>query len=282
MSIHERQNRPQSLALLAAQQHLYSRAKGIRNVAIAVVLGVAILGLVASAVDNRHFTHVLPSLVLLSWFFDQRVLTTRERAALAEAAQMQEAFDCFVLDLPWPSCKGIERPTDDRVKQLAVARAKRNVRPLENWYPPSAIPTDPILAKVHCQRTNCWWEINLRRKWVGLGRMVFWGLLAVLLLLSASTGLTVAKLVGILASNIRVVAWGLNERDDQAAAIERLVGIHSLVSGFRADRLPSAAEIRGIQDAVFDHRRVAPPIPDWFYGWHRYAQEVEASGGLDS
>ena len=282
MSIQERQNRSQSLALLAAQRRLYSRAKRMRNVAITIIVAVAILGLIASAADNQQFGDVLPSLVLLSWLFDQRVLTTREQAARTEAATIQEAFDCFVLDLPWPSHKGIQRPTEERVRQLALAATANNGRLLKNWYPPNAIPADPVLATLHCQRTNCWWDVNLRQKWIGLVRTLLWGLLAVLLLLSASTGITVAKLVAILASNIRVVAWGLNERDNHAAAIERLVGIHSFLSSFRAEQPPSPTDIRSVQDAVFDHRRSTPPIPDWFYWWHRHNQEREADGGLDS
>ena len=278
MSIQERQNRSQSLALLAAQRRLYSRAKKTRNISITTVFAVAILGLVASAMDNQQFGYFLPSLILLSWFFDQRVLTTREQAARTEAAIIQEAFDCFVLDLPWPSYKGIQRPTEDRVRQLAI----KNGRLLENWYPPNAIPADPILAKLHCQRTNCWWDVNLRKKWIAVVRTFLWGFFAVVLLLSAITGITVAKLLAILASNIRVIAWGLNERDNQAAAIERLVGIHAFVSSFRAEQAPSPADIRRIQDAVFDHRRSTPPIADWFYWRHRHNQEQEAGGSLDS
>ena len=193
---------------------------------------------------------------------------------------MQEAFDCFVLDIPWPSHKGIQRPTEDRVRQLAMAA--KGVRLLENWYPPNAIPAEPMVAQLHCQRTNYWWDVNLRKKWTGLVRTLLWVLVALLLLLSISTGVTVAKLVAIIASNIRVVAWGLNERDNHATAIEHLVGMHSFVSSFGAEQPPSPADIRSVQDAVFDHRRSTPPIPDWFYWWHRHNQELEAGGGLNS
>ena len=35
-----------------------------------------------------------------------------------EAAAMQEDFDCFVLDMPWPEHLGVARPTRDRVEEL--------------------------------------------------------------------------------------------------------------------------------------------------------------------
>ncbi len=281
MSIQERQNQPKSLARLAAVRYLYSRAKRLRNIAIAVVLAVAILGLVASAVDSQYFAHLVSSLVLMSWLLDQCFLS-RVRAALAEAARIQEAFDCFVLDLPWPPYRGLHRPTEDRVNQLAAAYNEKNGRPLQDWYPPSAIPDDPILAKLRCQRINCWWEIDLRKKWIDFGCMVFCGFGTILLLLAVSTDLTVAQFVGILAASIRVITWGLNEYNNQTAAINRLRDIHSFAEGVRADQLPSEREIRGVQDAVFDHRRSAPPVPDWFYEWHRRRQESEAGGVGDS
>ncbi len=279
MSIQERQNLSHSLTLLAAQRQLYSRAKRMRNVAITIVLGVATLGLVGSMVDSQQFTQFFPSVVLLSWLFDQRVLATRERDLRTEAATIQEAFDCLVLDLSWPSYRGIQPPTTDRVRQLAAAA--KDVGTLKNWYPPNAIPVDPMLAKLHCQRTNCWWDVSLRRKWRSFLWTVLWGLFVLLIVVSAATGLTVAKVVAILASNIRVMAWGLSERDKQASAIERVADIHSFVSSFGAEQPPSAADVRGVQDAVFDHRRSTPPLPDWFYWWHRETQEREAGGGSD-
>lgn len=280
MSIQDRQTQPDSLILLAAQRHLYSRAKRVRNISVMIIVGIAILGLIASVIENQQFAHLLASLALLSWLFDQRVLATKEHALRTEAATIQEAFDCFVLDLPWPSYKGVHRPTNDRVKQLAMTAT--DAGPLENWYPPDSIPADPMMARLHCQRTNCWWDVTLREKWIGFLRTLFWALLAVLVLLSASTGITVAKLTAVFASNIRVIAWGLNECDNQAAAIGRLHAIHSFISSFRVEQPPSAVEIRGVQDAVFDHRRSTPPVPDWFYWWHRRVQEREAGGRLRS
>ena len=282
MSIQERQNQPRALGLLAAQRYLYSRAKMFRNVTIAVVLVAAILSLVASVIDNKHFAQSLTVFVLLSWAFDQLVLAAKERAARTEAATIQEAFDCFVLDLSWPSYKGIQPPTEDRIRQLTTRAKKKHTRSLENWHQLNDIPDDPILARLHCQRTNFWWDVNLRNKWITSIQIIFCVLLALLVLLSVPTGLTVAKLLAILTSNIRVLAWGLNERASQASAIKRLNGIHSFLSKSPERTPPSIADVRGIQDTLFEHRCSAPPIPDRFYWWHRPRQEREAGGGLDS
>lgn len=276
MSIQERQNSHRSLTLLAAQRLLYSRSKKTRNIATAIVITVAVVGLIASLVSSQYFERFLPSFVLLSWLFDQQFLKKKEQTLRTEAATLQEAFDCSVLDLPWPRYKGIQPPTEDRIKQLAAVAQTQNRELLRDWYPPDEIPANPVMAKLHCQRTNCWWDVNLRRRYIGFVRTLFWGFALVLILLSVSTGLTVSKVLAMLACSIRLIAWGLNESDTHAAAAERVAGIHYLLSRFPDNQPPSPVDSRHIQDAIFEHRSSTPPVPDWFYWWHRKSQEQEA------
>ena len=57
MSIQERQNRPESLALLAAQRLLYRRAKKMRAIGVVLVALIAVLGLSAASLDgHRHLS----------------------------------------------------------------------------------------------------------------------------------------------------------------------------------------------------------------------------------
>ena len=280
MSIPENQNRPESLTALAALRLRYLQAKKIRNYSVVLILLVAILGLIASVVDNEDFSHFLPSFVLLVWLIDQQVLKRREAKIKAEAAAIQEHFDCIVLDLPWPTHKGISRPTADRIGQLAGSWGSTGRAPEElvDWYPPSNIPDDSLLAKVYCQRMNCWWDLNLRQEWRSSLKFVFWSFLALLLLLSVVTGITVATLVAIVASNIRILAWGLAENHDQNEAVWRVSRIHRFLSTFSEDNPPSSSDVRSVQDEIFEHRRSNPKVPDWFYWWKREHKEREAGG----
>lgn len=277
MSIQERQNSPESIRRLSAQRYLYSLAKRVRSVSMLTIGGVAIVGLVASATGVKHYAQYVSVAILLSWLFDQVLLLTRERAHRLEAATIQEAFDCFVLDLAWPLHRGIQPPTSDRVNQLAMA-ADHNTGELENWYPLDEMPSNPMLAKIRCQRTNFWWDADLREQWVKCVSWTFYILFALLIVLAVLTGLTVAELVAVMVSGIRVLAWVLNECYSQTSAIRRLRGVHSFISDFREDRLPSAADIRGVQDVAFEHRCSAPPVPDWFYRHHRNTHETQARG----
>ena len=284
MNIQENQNQPESLKKLAAQRLLYNYAKWIRNIDILVIFSVATLGVIVSVMENQRLGNFVPLISLLTWFFGQEVLKRSERALKTEASTIQEDFDCFVLDLPWPAYKGIQFPTPDRVRQLnsrAIKKrrffARKITKGLRDWYPPSQIcKDDTILSKIHCQKMNCWWDVTLRQKWCVALKFVFCIFLFLILCLSDLYEITVAKFVAILASNIRVLAWGRSEIKDQTETIQRIQEIHRHISNFTSEKPPSPHDIRNIQDEIFEHRRSNPPVPDWFYWWKRGSQEAEA------
>ena len=279
MSIQERQNQSDSIARLASQRHLYSCAKKTRNIGMCLILLVAILGVVSSTVDHPVMNQWVPLIVIIAWIVDLFVLKRIETAFKTEAATIQEEFDCFVLDLSWPKHKGIQRITPERLRQLALkAKSKPSgCKGLVDWYPPERIPRDPILAKIHCQILNCWWDVNLRRTW-RIVLYVSYGILVVLaLVLGISTGITVGKSIAIAASFIRVFAWGRAEIVNQEEAGRHVDRIHRYLSSLANQEKISPSDIRSAQDEIFEHRRSNSPVPDWLYKLRRDDQEKEAA-----
>jgi len=279
MSIQERQNLPESLNKLVAQRLLYRRAKLVRNIGMTLVIVVVILALFGAFVQNKDFSYGVTLAALFTWFIDQFILKELEGMNKKEAAVIQEDFDCAVLDIPWPEHKRVKRPTKDRVYQLAV-RARRNpkiVKNLEDWYTPNSIPEDKALAQVHCQRMNCWWDVNLRNRWLTVLAVSFWAFVVIAILLAVLTGITVAKFVALIASAIRILAWGIAELKGQQSAIKNIQGLHEMLD--KEDDLSSitSAKIRCFQDEIFEHRRTNPPVPEWFFWLNRGRQEAEAA-----
>ena len=265
--------------MLAAKGVVYRRAKRVRNLGFLLVILVGILVLLALAAENVTFSYIVTLVALITWFLDQIVLKSCEAARKKEAATIQEEFDCFVLDLPWPEHKGISHPTADQIKHL-VRISKKTPKVNDNltdWYTPSAIPDDPVLAKIHCQRMNCWWDMNLRREWrtglIAVGCVFV--ILTILVAVLAET--LVAEVITLAASNLRVLAWGVGEIQAQATAIERVNGIHRYLSRFSDSKRPSEFNIRSVQDEIFEHRCSNSPVPNWFYWWNQNKQESEYS-----
>ena len=247
-----------------------------------LILLVAFLGVVSSMVDRPLLNQLVPLIVIIAWIVDQLILKKTESDLKTEAATIQEEFDCFVLDLPWPKHKGLQSVAPERLRQLAY---KTKCKPsgcngLIDWFPPETMPRDPIQAKIHCQKLNCWWDVNLRRTWKIVLCVLFGILMALALSLAIITGITVGKTIAIAASFIRVIAWGVAELMNQQEAGRHTERIHRYLSelAIREDILPS--DIRSAQDEIFEHRRTNSPVPDWLYKLRRDDQEREAAEPL--
>lgn len=278
MSIQQRQNLTQSIDKLAAQRLLYSRAKFTRNIGVLLVLAIAVAALASACLQNKNISYIVAISALFAWFLDMFVLKSFETKFKREAAEIQEDFDCNVLDLPWPDSKRVERPTGDRVRQLAT-KARENpklVKNLKDWYTPSSIPNGEVLAKLHCQRTNCWWDVGLRKRWRAFLVILFWSFVTIAILLSVFTGISVAELIALVASGLKFLAWGIAELRDQKSAIANLQGLHKMLSEADGPPAISDTELRRFQDEIFDHRKTNPPIPDWFFWFYRDKQEAQA------
>ena len=279
MSIQERQNLPESLDKLAAQRLLYRRAKIVRNFGMLLAFVIAIMALVGAFIQSKDFSYGVAFTALFTWFLDQFVLKEIEAKSKREAAAIQEDFDCVVLDIPWPRHKREKRPTHDRVKQLAtLARKNPDIaKNLEDWYTPDGLPEAEALAKVHCQRMNSWWDINLRKRWRTVLTVSFWAFVAVAILVSIFTGITVAKFMALVVSTLRILAWGITELKGQGTAIKNVQGIHQMLDEVETESSITPGQIRCFQDEIFEHRRTNPPVPEWFFWLNRDRQEAEAT-----
>ena len=280
MRIQERQNKAESISKLASQRLLYSRAKRTRVFEMCLILLIAFLGLVSSAFEISALSQLVPLIVLIVWFVDQLILKKKESAFKTEAAIVQEDFDCFVLDLAWPEYKGIERPTPDRLKQLDRQAASRSVgsASLLNWYGPRGMPCDPFQAKIHCQKMNCWWDANLRRRWRNLLYWASGSFVVAAVILCLINGITVTSLVALVASSIGVLRWGVAEVIDQVEAGQQVNKLHKYLTSLSRQEQISPSEVRSVQDEIFELRRKGPLVPDWFYNFSRDNQESEATG----
>ena len=285
MTIQEKQNLPESIAKLAAQRNLYRSAKLMRNVDILLALGSVLLSVLGVIINVDELSHVVNFVIAVTWFVSQCIIKDHELRLKTEAATIQEDFDCTVLDLPWSEHKNIRRPTSDRIRQLeSIEKTRQETNRLTDWYPPKAIPNDPTLATLHCQKLNCWWDAVLREKWNTTLKWSFGTIFVVGVGLAVQSGITVARLTLLAVSALRVLAWVFGEIKAQNSTIRRTKSLHDTVtttyeaaSNFSSRRTVCLSDLRNIQNEILDHRRSNPPVPDWFYRWHKNKLDREAS-----
>ncbi len=244
-----------------------------------LILLVAILGVVSSTVERAMINQWVPLIVIVAWIVDLLILKRIESSLKNEAATIQEEFDCFVLDLSWPKHKGIQRITPDRLRQLDLKAKSTSggYKGLFDWYTPETIPRDPVQAKIHCQKMNCWWDVNLRRTWRNVIYVLYGTLVALALVLGIGTGITVGKFIAIAASFIRVLAWGIAEVMNQEETGRHVDRVHRYLSSLANQEEICPSDIRSVQDEIFEHRRSNSPVPDWLYKFRRDDQEREGA-----
>ena len=267
MDIRERQNSERSLDRLAAQRFLYRRVKTVENWRLVLVLVVAGLLLTGLTVKAGPFSQGATMAVVLLWFVDQVLVRSAGRKK-EEAAAIQEDFDCFVLDIPWPEHLSVACPTNDRVAELKKEASGAGVtrREVADWYCADDIPVEAVAARLHCQRMNCRWDTRLRREWICLVRLVVGVIVIVGFVVGAALGVTLLTVVLGVAAGIRLVAWLWLEQRAQLLAQNRVNDLHGYLSRAEAESgKMTLCEVRLAQAAIFEHRRTCPTVPDWFY-----------------
>ena len=180
-----------------------------------------------------------------------------------------------MLGLPWPKQKGVQPPTEDRIRQLSVGMGSVGRDQLVDWYAPKSIPEDPLLGAIHCQRMNCWWDLNLRQRWSNVLKVMMWMIVVAGLVLAVERDATVADFVALGAANIRVIAWVQDEIYEQTRTIVRARNLHSFLSTFSSASRPSACDVWRVQDEILEQRRSSRLVPDWYYHRRRGQQEAE-------
>lgn len=277
--IRERQNSEWSLDRLAAQRLLYRQAKSVEGLRLALILLVAPLLLVSLVVRAEPFSEWATIAVVLLWFIDQVAMVPWVGRKRAEAAAIQEDFDCCVLDIAWPDHLGVTRPTEDRVRVLADRAQEAGVarKDLADWYRPGDIPLEPVEARLHCQRVNCYWDSRLRGEWIRLVRFTVSALVVAGVVVGAAMGITLLEVVLGVAAGIRLFAWLLLEQRAHSAAQKRMENLHGYLSRAGAVGGPmTQPDARLVQAAIFEHRWSCPSVPDWYYRVRRKAYEGKA------
>ena len=279
--IRERQNSEWSLDRLAAQRLLYGQAKSVEGLRLALILLVAMLLLVGLAVRAEPFSEGATMAVVLLWFIDQVAMVPWVGYKRAEAAAIQEDFDCCVLDIAWPDHLGVTRPTEDRVRVLANKAQEAGVarKDLADWYRPEDVPLDPVEARLHCQRVNCHWDSRLRGEWICFVWFTVSALVVAGLVVGVAMEITLLEVVLGVAAGIRLLAWLLLEQRGHSAARKRMAYLHGYLSRAEADGgSTTVIDARLVQVAIFEHRRTCPSVPDWYYWVRRKAYEGKAGG----
>lgn len=279
--IPETQLAPKQLKRLAAQRKLYSDAKVIQAVQIGIsALGPPILALSIAflCLDPAYAASAAIIVTLLNIFW----LTPMQQSLKRKAAKIQELFDCDVLELSWRELTVGTRLEMETVEKYAskYKRIAKYGAKLTNWYPKDVGKVPLHIGRLVCQRSNCWWDAQLRRRYA---KYLIAGFLMVLIVVASLAfigGLTLDKIIlAIVNPLMPTFVIGIRQykgHTDSATRLDKLKEYteqlwKNAVGGENPDELTRSA--RELQDEIYNHRRTSPLIFDWLYNLLRRQDE---------
>jgi hypothetical protein len=275
---------------LAAQRQIYSDAKRIQVVLITLSVPCVIVLTLVAAVFPRFQVFVAFWGIIVT-ILDIVVFTPRQKLLQEKAAKIQQLFDCDVLQMDWFKLNSGNRPEPETVVE-ASSRHKRidpNYSKLQNWYPVSVGQLQIHLARLICQRTNCWWDAQLRRRYAVWGLVTIVGLTVLVFLVGLIGGLTLEKFfLVVLAPLIPAVVLGIRQYIEHTEAAARLDSLKESCEGLWSHAIRGrftpqevTEESYKLQNEIYDNRKRNPLIFNWIYRRLRKQQEEQMNRGAE-
>lgn len=207
------------------------------------------------------------------------------------AARVQESFDCDVLHLPWNTLLTGGQPDPETIiRAAAVFKAKNGSQNpyegLKDWYPVKVGELPMHLARIVCQRANCRWDAQLRRRYSSLVAVITVLGVFIAAVVTVQQGLGVDALVVAVLIVLPLLIFGPRQYQEHMRAANSLdkLKAHAEVLWSRGlDSSTSIVELesdsRRLQDEIFRNRSSNPMIFNWLYNYLKRSQEEEMQLG---
>lgn len=280
-AIPQQQLTQKQLDRLAAMSQLYSDAKTILAVQTTLSIPLVVIWslLVLKFPGFRVYAAYWGIAVT---FLDVLVFTPWQKGLKKKAALIQELFDCDVLQMEWQDLKSGRPGTEEILKAASKFKLKDpNYSRLRDWYPVSVGQLPIHLARLVCQRANCWWDAELRRRYAFWVIAVVIALTIIVFLIGLIGGLTLEKFfLVVLAPLSPALVLGMRqyiEHRESANVLDHLkINAERLWNQAIQGKLSSTKatkESRNLQDEIFINRCRSPLIFNWIYRLLRQEHE---------
>jgi hypothetical protein len=281
-SIPSKQNEDRSLRMLTAQRKLYSRAKVVNGVQFTLnVFGVVIF---ASAANYWPDWKLYGALWGMFGSLSDVRLNHLARSFKRRAAMIQELFDCYVLEMEWPSIKG-DQPRWDEVESASEAYAAKfgSYAALKDWYCKDIGNLPLYLGRLSCQSESCSWDAKLRTRYANILLVAITVFCFATAIVGIISGIAMDRwFLSFVAPCLPLVLFGIRQWIEQRDSVARLENIQKVLGQTTAEALartslPEVYSVRSrlIQNEILDHRKSAPTIYDWIYNRMRGRHEKE-------
>lgn len=277
--IFNRQNLPGMIAAQKTANYCYTKGKQLAVIlaCLLIILPIAI-NLSIQFVNNEVISGILIVISLIDFIVGE-IIKRQLNKAKFNGAGMQQYFDEFVFNLKNSSKKYLapkKLSLEERSKLIRKYEAKDN-SPYYNWYSDySALPYEQ--AVYNCQKENIRWDISIRKKYRSF-LISLASLTVIVITISAILQrMNVLSLIVIIFSIAPLFSYfysGFQKLHKDIVSQQQLYAIINSIEGKLKSKKKIRDEIEELQVEIFNYRKKAYLIPNWFYKLFRKTMQTE-------
>lgn len=264
-----RQNEPENLRYQTIASACYRHGKILSYFAfMCYVIIPCIFTIVQKFITNDTIVAVFCVITLLFWCVG---IYLRKRIACYKnyGACFQQYFDENVLKIDTSSKKFIVQSTlllEQRIKLMKKFKNK-NIYSKTNWYNDYSF-LSYAKAVFYCQTENIRWDLDLRKRYINFLFILGISLLIIIVLFAILMHQSVVTLILALFSSLAIIEYFYSSYNKISKDIKKqsLIksGMEQVERNIKNDR-ELWNKIEEIQFEIFEYRKKAYLIPDWFY-----------------
>lgn len=277
-----KQNEQKQLERLAAQREIYSFSKKLYLFQMVLTVITPISLFIISCIWNSLVVYSA-LFGILAFIMDGILIQPIIKKKKIKAAKIQEMFDCDILDLEISPLKVVNDITVEEIllNYNAHIKIKTNIEKIRDWYPTNIQKMPISIARIICQRANCWWDSKLRVRYSSFLKYFAITVFLSIFVYAFLAHIDVYNFTLYLSGLIPFFQFCNKEFTGHREAAERLdelvhysQEIWSYALANHDDHNENRLNSRRLQDEIYEHRCKSPLIFNRFYNYFRDENEV--------
>lgn len=261
------QNKPEFIQLQQAQRvanTISKRCAIAEHILISVSIVMPFVVMFKSDLNSQSLIIILSAaLIVISILLDNY-----ERIRTSIAAKIQEEFDTRLFQIEWNDLL-----CEDKVENETIIRLAKKYQEfdLKNWYSTQiSAELDHELAVLFCQKSNVFWDKDLRKKY---NFLLYTGLASyylIFFIIGYIKNLQFENFTLLILPSFTFLKFQVKLITNQNQIIRKKERINEKINRLFDNYIvtkikPEKIELRNLQNAIFTLRNSANKIPDWFY-----------------
>lgn len=270
------QNSEINIDKLLAQRRLYSNAKKVNYLLIAVTVFVPIIisfltNFTEIKIDDKNWIYVVYTVIVIiaEKFFEIYIDRCKKTAA-----SIQEDFDTTIYPIPENELLNTTFVDLDIIRKYSKKDKlnPKKINKVKDWYSKEIDVIQTNVAILFCQRMNICYDQNIKRKYnillITLSAITF----ITLLTFALSNGISLMKfMLEVIFPSMPIFLFTYKEFNTSLESVDNLQKLREIIE----DKLDSISindsieidELRKIQDRIYQNRILSPLIPNFIYNW---------------